>query len=138
MPTNCKITAKVTFSELTRGCGIMLRTNPDMDEAYYIRLEPMHDRMVFDSWPRRAKGEMQWHIAGDKPYAVELEVPVDSIAGVPYEFKIVVEDSVCVVYLADQVAMCTRLYNLKDGNWGFFVQEGSARFEQVSISVPIL
>jgi beta-fructofuranosidase len=136
MPAVCKITANISLSEGTRGCGIMLRTNEDMDEAYYIRLEPMHDRLVFDCWPRRAKGEAQWHIAGDKPYAVELEVPIDLKAGVSYDVKIVVENSICVVYLADQVAMCTRLYNAKDGGWGFFVQEGSARFEEVSISIP--
>lgn len=115
----------------------MLRSNENLDEAYYIRLEPMHNRMVFDMWPRRVNGEAQWHIAGDRPHAVELEVPIELKANTVYDVKVVVEDSVCVVYLADQVAMTIRLYNLKEGGWGFFVQEGCAKFQQASIAVPI-
>ncbi|MNC29967.1 hypothetical protein D3C75_782350 [compost metagenome] len=114
----------------------MLRASGELDEAYYIRLEPIHNRLVFDMWPRRVKGEAQWHIDGDRPHAVELEVPIDLQADTVYDIKIVVENSVCVVYLADQVAMTTRLYNLKAGSWGCFVQEGRANFEQASISVP--
>ncbi|UJF34648.1 glycoside hydrolase family 32 protein [Paenibacillus hexagrammi] len=135
MPSTCKITANVTFTDHTRGCGVMLRASDDMDECYYIRIEPMHNRLVFDCWPRRVKGEAQWHIAGDKPYAVELETPIDLKAGTTYTIQILVENSVCVVYLNHQVAMTTRLYNMKEGNWGFFVQEGRAAFEQVELSV---
>ncbi|CQR59074.1 glycoside hydrolase family 32 protein [Paenibacillus riograndensis] len=136
MPETCKISAELSFSEGTRGCGILLRASEDLDEAYYIRLEPIHNRLVFDMWPRREQGEMQWHIKGDHPHAVELEVPIELQAGTVYNIEIVVENSVCVVYLADQVAMTTRLYNLKTGSWGCFVQEGRAVFEQASISVP--
>ncbi|MNN27356.1 hypothetical protein D3C81_1408910 [compost metagenome] len=136
MPETCKISARLSFATGTRSCGIMLRASEDLDEAYYIRLEPMHNRLVFDMWPRREQGEMQWHIKGDQPHAVELEVPIELQAGTVYNIEIVVENSVCVVYLADQVAMTTRLYNLKTGNWGCFVQEGRAIFEQASISVP--
>ncbi|MFD2879892.1 glycoside hydrolase domain-containing protein [Paenibacillus rhizoplanae] len=91
----------------------MLRASEDNNDAYYIRLEPIHNRLVFDMWPRRIEGEMQWHIKGDHPHAVELEVPVELHADTNYNIEIVVENSVCVVYLADQVAMTTRLYNLK-------------------------
>lgn len=136
MPETCKISARLSFSEGTRSCGIMLRASEDNNDAYYIRLEPLHNRLVFDMWPRRIEGEMQWHLKGDHPHAVELEVPVELHADTNYNIEIVVENSVCVVYLADQVAMTTRLYNLKTGNWGCFVQEGRANFEQASISVP--
>lgn len=136
MPDTCKIMARLSFTKGTRSCGIMLRASGDMDEAYYIRLEPLYNRLVFDMWPRKIKGEAQWHIDRDRPHAVELEVPAELRAGTVYDLEIVVENSVCVVYLGGQVAMTTRLNNLKAGSWGCFVQEGRANFEQASISVP--
>ena len=36
----CKIETVIEFTENTRGCGIMLRADDDLEEAYYIRLEP--------------------------------------------------------------------------------------------------
>src|SRR4030095_12170917 len=52
MPATCKINASVQFEENTKECGLMLRCSDDMDKAYYIRLEPKENRLVFDMWPR--------------------------------------------------------------------------------------
>ena len=53
----------------------------------------------------------------------------------PVNLKVFVDGTVCVVYVADKIAMSTRLYDLKQGGWGVFVNEGSARFRNVQISV---
>ncbi len=114
----CKIETTVEFTENTRGCGIMFRADDDLEEAYYIRLEPRRNRLVLDSWPR----------AGDVPFWVELERPLSLIAGKPVELKIVVDGSICEVYANNKVAMSTRMYNRHTGQWGVFVNEGLARF----------
>jgi len=126
MPGRCRLEATITFSEGTRGCGIMLRASEDLEKAYYIRLEPHRGRIVFDAWPR----------AGDVPHMVELERPLKLEPRHPVELKVLVDGTVCEVYAANQVAMSTRLYDLKIGRWGVFVQQGSARFENLGASMP--
>lgn len=123
LPEPCKIETTVEFSERTRGCGIMLRATEDLEEAYYIRLEPGRGRLVFDSWPR----------AGDIPFMVELERPLLLTPGKPVTLKVFVDGSICEVYADDRVAMSARLYNRHAGNWGVFVNEGQARFVGVRV-----
>ena len=125
MPTRCRIVATVEFEANTRGCGLMLRANDTFDSAYYIRLEPARNRLVFDSWPR----------PGDVPFWVELERPIKLEPQQPVNLKVFVDGTVCVVYIADKIAMSTRLYDLKQGAWGVFVNEGSAQFRNIQISV---
>ncbi len=119
-----KIEATVDFEEGTRGCGVMLRASDDLEEAYYIRLEPGRDRLVLDSWPR----------PGDKPFMVELERPILLTPGKPAELKVFVEGSICEVYAAGKVAMSARLYNRHSGHWGLFVNEGIAQFRDIRLS----
>ena len=113
------------FEANTRGCGLMLRANDTFESAYYVRLEPARNRLVFDSWPR----------PGDVPFWVELERPIRLEPQRPVDLKVFVDGTVCVVYVDDRIAMSTRLYNLKQGDWGVFVNEGAARFRNVRISV---
>jgi beta-fructofuranosidase len=125
LPSRCKIAATVDFEENTRGCGLMLRARDNFDSGYFIRLEPARDRLVFDSWPR----------PGDVPFWVELERPMRLEPQRPVDLKVFVDGTVCVVYAANKIAMSTRLYDLKQGGWGVFVNEGSVRFRNVQISV---
>jgi beta-fructofuranosidase len=125
MPLRCKIEATVAFEDNTRGCGIMLHANDDLNTAYYIRLEPARHRLVLDCWGR----------PGDVPYWIELERPLKLEPGRPVDLKVFVDGTVCVAYASNRIAMSTRLYNLKQGSWGVFVNEGVARFRNVRISV---
>ena len=107
-----------------RGCGLMLRVNDTFDSAYFVRLEPQRNRLVFDSWPR----------PGDLPFWVEMERPIRLDPQQPIEMKVLVDGTVCVVYVVNKIAMSTRLYNLKEGSWGVFASEGSARFSNFRVS----
>ncbi len=122
MPERCKIEAVLTLIEPTHAAGIMLRVSDDLEKAYYIRLEPTRQRLVFDMWPR----------AGDIPYMPELERPINVPVDQPVKMKVIVDGTCCEVYVNDQIAMSTRLYDLKSGQWGVFATEGKARFEQLA------
>lgn len=134
MPDACKVTFKVSFEAATRGCGLMIRADEE-DNGYYIRFEPLNNRLVFDCWPRQPQGEFQWQVAGDKPYVIELERPLSLEPGRDYEVKMVIEDSICVVYIDNLLAMSARIYNRKHGKWGFFVTEGSASFKESKLFI---
>lgn len=124
MTTCCKITAEIIFEENTRGCGIMLNVNKELEQAYYIRLEPLGNRLVIDSWPRN----------GDNPFMLELERTLELLPNKRYEIKVIVENTICEVYVENIVAMSTRLYNLKEGQWGVFVNDGKVDFENICFS----
>jgi beta-fructofuranosidase len=122
-PDPCKIEATLEFGAGTRGCGIMLRASEDLEEAYYVRLEPGRQRLVLDSWPR----------AGDVPFMVELERPVRLRPGESVELKVFLDGSICEVYVDSKVAMSARLYNRHSGDWGLFVNEGAAHFRNIKL-----
>jgi beta-fructofuranosidase len=118
MTGRMKLEVNVSYEAGTQSCGVMLRASNDLEKAYYIRIEPRHNRMVFDSWPR----------PGDQPFMLGLERPLRLAPGRPVNLKIFVDGTVCVVYACGAVAMSTRLYNLPEGNWSVFAQEGTATF----------
>jgi beta-fructofuranosidase len=96
----------------------------DGEAGYTILLEPHRRRLVLDCWPR----------AGDVPYMVELERPLDVQPGQAVALMVLVDGSICQVYAAGTIAMSARLYGLPPGRWGVSVTEGSATFERVSLA----
>jgi len=124
LPEPGKIEMTVEFGEGTRGCGIMLWASEDLEEGYYIRLEPGGNRLVLDSWPR----------PGDVPFMIGLERPIPLKAGKPTELKVFVDGSMCEVYAGDKVAMSARLYNRHSGVWGVFVKQGVTQFRDIKVA----
>jgi beta-fructofuranosidase len=129
MPKRCAISADVTFDSGTRGVGFMLRTNPDVDGTYYLRVEPNRNRLVFDLWMPGARTPQIPHY----PHFLESERPLEVQPGQPFRMKILADDTVCVAYINDRIALTARMYNLRSGEWGVFVNEGSAAFEHIRL-----
>ena len=119
-PNTFRLKTTVRWEEGTRGCGVVLRADEDLQNYYQIRLEPHRQRVVFDS---RARPSAQ-------PFGPLhlLEQPVELRAGEDLELKVLVEDSVIVAYVNDKVALSARGYDHKTGAAGAFVSEGSATF----------
>lgn len=125
MPARCRINAEINMAHWQGTTGILLRANADIEKAYYIRLEPLHNRLVFDMWPRKS----------DQPYIPALERLVVFNDGQPVCIRVYVEDTICEVYVNDAIAMSTRLYDLPQGNWGVYAQNAVADFGNVTIAV---
>lgn len=114
-------------------CGVVLRASADASEGYLLRIEPRRGRLVFDRWPRRRTGPAQWQISGDVPFMPELERPLRPSEG-RYDLRVVVDGTICVAYVNDEVALSTRVYDHRSGGIGLFVGDGSATFTEVSIA----
>lgn len=125
MPATCRISTTVAFDKAPRNFGCILRGSDDFDKGYYIRLEPDRNRLVFDMWPRRV---------ATTPYMADLERLVTFEHGSPVSIEIFIDGNKGVVYVNNLVAMNFRAYDLPEGNWGFFVTEGNARFENIELS----
>lgn len=125
MPETCRISTSMIYSKPPRELGCMLRCSDDLEKSYYIRLEPGKSRLVFDMWPRRVSETNQM---------VELERYIELKAGTPISMQVFIEGNKGVVYVNDTVAMNFRAYDLPEGNWGFFVNDGTARFRNIELS----
>ncbi len=116
--TTFKYEVDMEFDEGTDSCGLLLRSDEVMEKNYSIRLEPKRSRLVFDRWPRE----------GDVPFVPGMEREIVLKPRVRHQLKVFVEQSQCEIYLDDQVAMSTRLYDLKEGKLGLFASSGNVRF----------
>jgi beta-fructofuranosidase len=133
LPRQYRATVVVTIDEDTTECGVVLRATADADQGYQLRLEPRRGRMVFDRWPRRRTGPMQWEHSGDVPYLVELERPCHLTPGT-HVIDLLVDGSAMVATLDNAVALSARLYDHPAGGLAVFVGEGSATFHNVTVS----
>lgn len=127
----CRLTLQI--EEGTHEVGLMLRTSADADHGYQIRLEPHRGRMVFDRWPRRTTGPLQWQISGDVPHYVELERPVTLDPGT-HQLEVLVDGDAFTAYLDATVAMSGRIYDRPTGGLAVFVAAGAATFDHPVIA----
>ena len=124
MPAAALIEARISAQRGTRGCGLLLRCGAEMEEYYQIRWEPGRGRVVMDRWPR----------PGDEPYM--LERAISPASADQLRLKAFVDGTVLVLYIDDSVALNGRMYNHKGGQWGLFVSEGGAAFDEVTLRRP--
>ena len=136
MPSCCRISANIRFEESVRDLGILIRASDDYENAYYIRLEPGKDRLVFDMFPKKTLyPRYDVTTVSDSSFIPGHERHIKLKPGETYSLKVFVEDDVCVAYLNNKVALTSRIYNLKQGKFGLFINEGKASFEQVKIHI---
>ncbi|HWD38376.1 MAG TPA: glycoside hydrolase family 32 protein [Fimbriimonas sp.] len=124
MPRRSKIETTVTFDEATRGCGLFLNASDDMERVYYVKLDTAMNRLVFESYPRLS----------DATHWPELERPLKLTHGKPIELKVILDGTLCVIYAGGRAALTTRLYDHREGAWGWFASEGKVQFERTAVS----
>lgn len=136
MPATFRATVRFRLTDDSDECGVVLRSTPDADTAYSIRLEPRRNRMVFDRWPRQRTGDGQWEVSGDVPHIIELERPCDLGVG-EHVLDVIVDGDICVANLDRSVVLSTRIYDLTAGRFGVFATEGVMEVEEITISTPV-
>lgn len=132
IPSTAFISTRLFIDEDTTECGLLLRSTVDGDESYVLRLEPRRSRIVFDRWPRKITGPMQWQISGDVPHAIELERPCELDPG-EHTLDVLLDGSLFVAVVDNTVALSGRMYDRTDGHLGLFVGEGSVTFLETNI-----
>ena len=113
--------------------GIGLHVTEGLETGYMLRMNPQIGQMAWDQWPRAPKREIQWQNKGDMPYQLETIRPLPK--GPSYKVKVIREDSICVVYVNDQVALSTRMYDHKGNKAGIYVVQGTIKLKEFRIAV---
>lgn len=133
LPPTFAARAEFVIRPGTTECGFIFHASADGDIGYYIRLEPRRNRLVFDRWPRRRIGQAQWQVSGDVPFWAELERPCRLDPGT-HTLKLVVDGTVLVAAVDDQVALSARAYDRTHGHFGVFAGEGSVTVRRLALS----
>lgn len=124
VPDLYKVKTSIHFENGAGDFGLMFRVSDDLEKAYYIRIEPQKQRVVFDKWPRERS---------DVDQMVELERPLVLSANKPVILEAIIEGNKGVVYVNGVIAMNFRAYDLPAGKWGFFATNTRVRFSDISI-----
>lgn len=132
LPAEALITAEFDIRPGTHECGVLLRSSPEGERSYMLRLEPLRNRVVLDRWPRGNTGNEQWQVRGDQPHAVELERPVGLASG-RHTLEIQLDCNICVAVIDGEVALSARLYDHVTGRVGVFANDGE--FDLVHLEV---
>jgi beta-fructofuranosidase len=128
LPACCLVSARFQFTPDTRRLGMIVRASEKLDKGYQIQFEPDRSRVVIKSnvFPDEHGGKIL-------PYEVELERPLALQANQDYSLNLVIDDTICEIYINDQVAMSTRMYDLQEGHLAVFVVDGEASFRNIMV-----
>lgn len=133
LPSQAMVSARFRFRAGTRRLGFMLRASAALDRGYQFQFEPDRQRLVFKSY---VFGDEH---GGKIPTGeVDLERPLALTPDQEHEVKILLDGSVGEIYVNDQIALSTRLYDLPAGDLACYVTDGAARFEHIVLTTRLI
>lgn len=53
--------------------------------------------------------------------------------GKTYQLKVIIDGSVCVVYIDNKVALTSRIYSINNNQWGLYASAGGAAFNNIQL-----
>jgi len=122
--TEYLLKGRIRFDEECSAAGLMLRTSDrdfSLEHYYQLRMEPKKQRFSF---LRSDDFFFNHHFIEERPFR-----PDDSREA---SFKVILSGSVISIYVGE-AALSVRGYDLKDGGFGFFVEEGRAELLDIEI-----
>ena len=128
MTETCRLSMDVELLADTAQFGVALHVDEDFAEGYYAVIDLNNQRLEFKSPVRMTER------GGQKfPYEVEQERPLQNFLGKRVHVDVCVDGTILEVYVDRRIAMGTRMYDRQGGQWGVFVSEGQARFDNIRL-----
>ena len=130
---------EVEIAPGTTAAGILIEPETDLSSGFYVSIEPLKARVVLNLWPQAMDPLWQSLAPVDTPPQAQLDNPLIErpLAIVPkdgrYRVRLLRKDSLLECFVADQVALSYRIYERRDRMFGLFVQEGTARFNDLTV-----
>lgn len=108
-----KITGHFTVQEGQGVFGMMFNVGPEQTGTLNLVFDPQNKEVAFYNNDTA-------RIGTKKKVKKEVAVPVEMKAGNSYDFTLLLDESVAVLYINDQMALSTRMYGMPDHQWGVF------------------
>lgn len=122
-----KISANVSYSNCNKDFGFMIGACDGFDNFYSLRFVPSQNRFSLDKINRSTLTTTT--IAYN-------DVPYVFAANTDYDIQIVIENSMLVVYINNEVALSNRVYKASNTNWGIFADNSTVKFNNIKVSAP--
>jgi beta-fructofuranosidase len=125
LPQYSMAEAEFTIKKQSGQFGFIVNFDNQTDRGYYIKFEPLFNRLSFERWPRKIS-----YYCSD----IETERYCHLNADTKNKITIIREGSVLEVYVNDKVSMSARMFDYKSGSFGLFAQDCEVDFNNIKIS----
>lgn len=119
------ISTTVSYSQSSKDFGFLIGACNGFENAFQLRFVPAENKFKFERKKRSALNN-----EADNEISVPLQVGKD------YKVKIIVENSIVVVYINDEIALTNRIYKAPNTSWGIFADNSTAMFSNLTVSYP--
>ncbi|MEQ9302911.1 MAG: GH32 C-terminal domain-containing protein, partial [Marinoscillum sp.] len=127
MSERYQISATVNFTSSNRDFGFMIGACDGWNDLFSLRFVPGENRFSFDKTKRPDI---------DSSTVADNDVPINLQTGVDYSVRILLENSMVVVYINDEVALSSRIYRAPGTNWGVFADHSDVTFSNIEVTTP--
>ncbi len=121
------ISTTVSYSQSNRDFGFFLGACDENDNVISLRFVPSENKIRLD---KTIRSSLSSSTISDNETSFILEPNVD------YDVKMVVENSIVVIYVNNQVALTSRVYKAPNTSWGVFADNSSASFKTIKVTKP--
>jgi beta-fructofuranosidase len=120
--SSVKIEMKIDASHANKNFGVAFGAYENQENAY---------RLTFDMMANNLYGcpALFMYQRGKEYNFTPLIVPQSKI----FDLKIIIEKSLCVMYINDNVAFTNRISNMNQNPWMIFADEGTVNFSDIKI-----
>lgn len=122
-----KINATVSYSASAKDFGFMIGACDGTNDFYSLRFVPAQNRFSLDKTSRSLITTST---------VAATDVPLALSPNTNYNVQIVIENSMLIAYVNNEVALSTRIYRASNTNWGVFSDNSNATFTNILVNKP--
>lgn len=120
LPDTYRIDATLTFSPETKNFGITLGQDYTSRHGYKYEFTPFRNQVAFSQVSRTIN-------------SVDLNRPITLKPDAPIHIRLVVDWDVCTLFVNDDIALSSRMCEIKGKYLAFFAIQGSAQVKNVTL-----
>ncbi|MDN3669187.1 glycoside hydrolase family 32 protein [Echinicola jeungdonensis] len=121
------ISTTMSFDSSAKDFGFMIGACDGYNDFYSLRFIPSENRFSFDKTNRDSLTTTSEAVN---------DVPLTLAANTNYDIKILIENSMVVVYINNQVALSNRIYKASNTHWGIFTDHSDVTFTDIRMTHP--
>jgi beta-fructofuranosidase len=121
------ISTTVSYSNSNRDFGFFLGACDENNNVISLRFVPSENKIRLDKTQRSS---LSGSTTSYNETVFKLEPNVD------YDVKVVIENSIVVIYVNNQVALTSRVYKAPNTSWGVFADYSSVFFKSITVTKP--
>lgn len=118
------ISTTVSYSQSNRDFGFFLGACDEKNNVISLRFVPGENKIRLDKTQRSS---LSSSTSSDNETSFKLEPNVE------YDVKVVIENSIVVIYVNNQVALTSRVYKAPNTSWGVFADDSSVFFKTIVV-----